>query len=553
MVSRRALRRLAAGFLAASSLMLGRCVAAQGTEAPPATAPADSSALESLENEDAWLETEDDPGLFVPGAGHRAPAQRPVWAGQFLWARGGAQLSTSVVAARGRADLLVAREPGEQHLADDRYAGFSVRPTPWLVVGAGDLSPRVGGGLLLGPRRAGASRAPLRAGSVRDPISLDPVGTSSPARAATAFRGLWLGAERGALEAGVLASSTERNARPSGAAWLPVTGVRHRTAEELARRGRLREQILAIAVAWNGAYGGFGTQESRPRIWALAAVARTDPRRATPLSTSQAALEAAEISTGQSAFEFGLALESRSRLEGTIAFDGRGRTRSRVALESSGAGVRADAAFETEASGFLPLRAFPERRARTRVAVRLFDARPSRARAWAIEGHMVDRARFEPPRVWLAVRLEPRRQLSVELRRDSSPKRTVLAARVSTDKQKRAGCAGSVELRLDPRGLLRETWRVVAFVEPPAALRIECEATLSSGRGSTALLDPDLPGGGVTRWSGGVARTRLEIRRRPGLGHLEWLWPWLRLLRTTSATGAVTEARMGLNWAIGPP
>ncbi|MGH7724384.1 MAG: hypothetical protein ACREOU_03055 [Candidatus Eiseniibacteriota bacterium] len=511
---------------------LAGALALAPADSADSTAPPDSGAaetLEALELEEAWFESGEEPDEIAT-----APARGFASAGRLLWARGGAQLVTRWSASRVRLDALVAREPGEPRAVDDIAWALALAPRPWLTVSIGRVLPMVGAGLLLGPRRAGTSRTPSFAGRSTPSIAPGEPPLTSPARAATGFRGLWAFATRGAWRLGMLVADTPRDARASGLAWLPTASTRHRDAEESSRRGRLTEQLTAFAIAREG-------------VWALVAISYTGPRRVQPLSTSQAAETAAPVHDGGGACELGFAIDGTPRASGALAFDSGGRARTRLALEARTSEVIADLAAETEASGFTPLRALPERRAHLRAVARLRGHR----RPWSVEAHLAERSSFDPARVWLALRLGPVRNVDLALRRDSAPKRTVVAvsaaSAVSSANRTRARITlrGGVELRFDPKGLLRETWRIAGIARAPGSLLVEAEARMGSGRGSTATAEPDLPGGGFTRWSGGSARTRLEIRRTGRLA------PWLAALRTVSATGTANELRMGLDWVAG--
>ena len=292
------------------------------TIGPAEAADVDSSAFEAWRLEDA-LDLAEDEAAFVPGPSREDGGDAPtVLRGDLVVADDGARrLRAVLVRPRMRGELLLAREAGETRAVDDAYAVLRYDAAPWLRLGLGWFEPRAGAGLVLGPRRTGAV-APAFAPPAPGPW-LGGALAATPARAAAGHRGLAVEVERGGFRLAALAAATPREARPSGAAWWPVLGVRHRRPDEEERRGRLAERMLAFAL--EGV-----TRDGRARTWFVALATRTDPRRAPHDGTSAAAESTAAILRGGPAGEAGTrwrSADNATAVEGALALDAGGRAR----------------------------------------------------------------------------------------------------------------------------------------------------------------------------------------------------------------------------------
>ena len=513
---------------------------------------ADSSAALDQTREDALEAEGGEVGLFVDEIAPRAPSEserlrsseserlrsseseRLRSTGRLRWTGSAYALGGALAMRRLTLEGLLAREPAEPRLVDDRYARLAWRPREGLEVMLGRVAPDVGAGLVLGPPSPG-TRAPARLSSARlaHALGTAPLPWATPARAAAGFEGAWLVASRGSTGVGTLLAWTRRDARRVGEAWLPLSGVRHRGAREDSARGALGERVLALAVTHGPA-------------WLVVAHARSDPRRVPPPGATAAEQRAAVVTRGGAALEAGAALaRPGARLEAAIALDARGRARSAWFYELAPPRTRTQAAlmFESEASGFVPLRARPERRPHAHVGLEV-RGRLSNERgglAWRVEAHAVERRAFEPARLWTTLRLVARSGAWLELRRDAEPVRTLVAFRAAAA-QGRLTIAG--ELRYDRRGLARETWRVRLQGRLPLGWFAACEARLGSSRSGLGWLDAEIPGGAWVQAGTAAERTRIELTR-PGRVRPELAW-----LRTRSEAGTRSEARLGLEWAV---
>jgi hypothetical protein len=524
--------------VSARGIVLAGMAAACVMGGPARAADVDSSAFETWRLEDA-LDLAEDEAAFVPGpAREDGGGAATLLRGDLVVADDGARrLRAALVRPRVRGELLLAREAGETRAVDDAYAALRFDPAAGLRFGLGWLEPRVGAGLVLGPRRTGAaapSFAPPAAGTW-----LGAGLATTPARAAAGHRGLAVEIDRGAFRLAALAAATPREARPSGAAWWPVLGVRHRRPDEEARRGRLEERLLALAV--EGA-----TRDGRARAWLLGLATRTDPRRAPHDGTSAAAESAAAILHGGPAGETGArwrSADGATTLEGALALDAGGRARTRALFSTRSGGVRAGVLVETEARGFVPPRALPERRPRAHAALRLEGG------AVALEAHAVERGPLERARPWIALELTPAARLRLAARHDGEPRATRWALRVDGGTA-RAG----VEARFDRAGLARRTAWVGLVAPLRAGLELVVDARLAGGRSGAAWIDDDVSGGRLVLPGRAAGRTRIELRRNTLGGSVRaGLAPRLAWTRTTSPDGQADEVRFQLAWVSGVP
>ncbi len=435
-----------------SAWWLAAALAVTGAPADSLAPPAEDP-FPTLVREDAELDAAAD-GEFVAEEERAttAPTGAPPlnaapWSrGRVAWVGGARALAAAAGWRRARAEILLAREDGEPRAIDDAYASLALAPAARTLVRAGWFEPAVGAGLVLGPRRVtpeavGSAISPGRAATATGPWCAAPL-SAVPARAATGMRGVALEHARGPWRVGALAAHTPREARASGAALRPLLGVRHRNAVEEARRGALDERTYALAASFAPARS---PGEAAVRAWAIALIARTDPRRAPYEGSTAAAESAAGIVRGGESFELGAAwARGGEALLVAAAFDARGRARARLTASTLAAGARrtrAGLVLETEARGFVPPRALPERRPRAHAGVLL--ERAGR-RAWSVEAHLVDRGPFAESRAWLVARLEAAPGLRLELRHDARPRRTLAALR-----------AGAGALTAGRRGALR--------------------------------------------------------------------------------------------------
>ncbi len=536
MVSARGLAALLA-LLVLGDARAGRAQAGDPADSTAALDPAREDALEDAEGETGLVL--DDPGAALERG--EAPAPGPSARGRWRAAGGAQALALSLHSARGRMALtaLLAREPRERRTVDDLALRLAWRPSSAFSLALGRVLPDVGAGLVLGPALVG-TRAPGSA--ARGPaIAQAPLPTASPARAAGGFEGAWLETRRGDWRLGVLVADTRRDARRVGEAWLPVAGVRHRTAREDSARDALGERALAAAL-------------SRGPWWLVVAGARSDPRRVPPPGASAAEQRAARIVTGAGGLEVGARVggaewNAGARLEAALALDARGKTRSTFTGEFAPRGARSTRAallLETESAGFTPLRARPERRPHAHVGVLArgpIDGADD-PWTWRLEAHAIERRPYEAARLWSALRATAPGGGWIELRRDAGPVRALLAFRTPAWGG-RLTVAG--ELRFDRRGLARELWRVRAAGRLPGGLLASGEARLGSGRSAFGWLDPDVPGGAWVATGAASERVRLDVGR-PGR-----VTPSLAWISTRSAAGTRSEARLGLEWSVGDP
>lgn len=473
-----------------------------------------------------------------------APAGFTPWSrGRIAWIGGARSLTAAAGARRIRAEILLAREDGEARGIDDAYGALAFAATPRTLVRAGWFEPHVGAGLIIGPRRVtpeavGSVLSPGRARAASGPWFAAPL-SAAPARAVTGQRGVAIEHGHGAWRLGALAAATPREARVSGAALRPLLGVRHRNAAEEERRGALTEHTLALAVAF--------APPGQPalRAWAVALVARTDPRRAPYEGNAAAAESAATIGRGGGAFELGATwARGGDALLVAAAFDAKGRARTRVTASTTvralpgGARMRSGFILETEARGFIPPRALPERRPRAHAGV-LFER--SGAHAWALEAHATDRGPFADPRAWLVARVEPVPGLRLDLRHDVRPWRTLLAVRTTT-----GPLAAGAEARFDPAGLARRSGWIAVQGRLGVGVLGRLETRLGGGRSAPVYLDSDRPGGMLVRPGRAAARTRVELARP---GRVEPRLAWTQL---ATAEGRSSEVRLAVHWFVGP-
>ena len=516
----------------------------------PSPDPTDvAGPTEAWRTEDA-IEEGDDEAAFVDvpsSAATAAPAsadgRRTVRARLRLDGAGGRTLHTALAAGRGRAEFLLARESGESRPIDDAFAAVAFVPAGGWLARAGWFEPRVGAGLVMGPRRVLASVASAPDDAPRAwfaaPLS------SVPARAASGLRGLAVERGAGAWRLGAVAAWTPREARASGIALRPMLGTRHRDAGEEARRARLGERTLALAAR-------FAPPGARWRAWGLGLISRTDPRRAPYDGSSAAAESAAVIGTGGPAGELGAAWVAADRvasLEAALGWDAGGRTRVRIAATartgSAGgtARTRAGLVVEGEARGFVPPRALPERRPHAHAGLVL---ERHGARPWRLEAHAVEREPGTPARLSLALAVDPGGALRLAARHEGSPRRSHLSARLVAGASPDGRAEAGVETRFDAAGLARRTGWVAATTRLPGGVRLAVEARLGGGRSGAAWLDDDVSGGRLVRPGRAAARTRIALSR-PGI-----LAPQASWARTTIADGHSDELRLALQWLAGP-
>jgi len=508
--------------------LLVLAAAAHAEDAP------DSSAVEETRIEDALEEDAPDPGLLSPNDGEPGVTadRRGVFVthGQLRITPGAHALAVSFVLPKVALDARLARERGEPRMLDDRAFALVWRPGPLWRLAVGRVLPSAGRGLVLGSPRTTTARPSLGPG---EPFGLAALPAVSPARAAGGVRGAWLAGALGAWRVAALASATRRDARESDGAWLPVASARHRNVDEEARRARIGERAFALALA-------------RGPAWLVVAHARTDPRRATPESSSQASEAAAAVVTGGPGLEFGFHATPRpkSRAQAAFALDAHGRTRFAGALETAQQSPRAALVFETEARGFTPLLARPDKRPHAHVGVLARGPMGARKVVLAFEAHAIERRDHDAPRLWAALRLE-RAGAWLELRRDAEPMRTLVAIQVSGGRRAHYSIGGT--WRFDRTGLAREAWQARASANLRGRWILQGDVRLSGGRSAAAALDSEVPGGLVVRTTGGWGRLRLDLSRRGRVApHVIWL-------RTQTVTGAFDEARFVLEWITGPP
>ena len=463
----------------------------------------DSSAVQDVEREETAVE-EGETGLALEDDDARA-------AGRFVIAGGAYALRTALAWRRVGLDALLAREPGEWRAIDDAHVRLSYTSRAFNVI-AGRVQVERGAGLALGAPRVGNAAPSLPAREAVGALS------STPARAASGFTGVWI--ER--PHAGFLLARTRRDARPVGDALLPLAGVRHRDARGDSARGALTEDAAALALSAGPA-------------WLVLAHARSSPYRVPPSGATAAEQRAATIVDASSVLEIG----GRARpapgavLEGALAFDAQGRARSSTALEIRAPRTRTVLAFESEATGFVPLRARPEHRPHAHASVLV------RTGAARFEAHAVERRAYETPRMWATFRTALARGAWAELRRDADPVRTIVALAVPLER----GVLLASEWRFDRHGLARETWRARAFGRLPRGFVGGVELRFSGARTSVAWLDAEVPGGAWAGAGTGTERARLEVGRP---GRVE---PRLSWVRTRTASGTRSEARLAVTWS----
>ena len=487
--------------------------------------PADSSATLDQAREDALEDTEGETGLVVEDTPGPASRGRLRVAGD-AWALG---FAITAPARRLAIEAMLAREPGERRLVDDRAARLTWRPARGLALAIGRVSPDAGAGLLLGP----PSATTRSAGRVARSPTVDDAAlpNQAPARAASGYDGGWLTARALGLRLGVLASATRRDARRVGEAWLPAAGVRHRTAREDSTRGALAEQAFALTLAHGPA-------------WIVLAHARSDPRRVPPPNATAAEQRAARVVRSARGLEVGTLLAPRdAHLSVAFALDARGRARTEIAGEFAprGSSTRAAVVFESEAGEYTPLRARPERRPHAHVGVVVRGPLAAGRGTWRFEGHVIERRAFTPARLWAGLRVASPRGGWLELRRDAAPVRTLIALQ-SRALAGRLLVAG--ELRWDRRGLARESWRARIMGALPFGLTAAGEARLGAGRAGAGWLDTEVPGGAWTQAGAASERARIDLAR-PGP-----LTPRVAWIRTRSAAGTRSEVRFGLEWTF---
>jgi hypothetical protein len=268
--------------------------------------------------------------------------------------------------------------------------------------------------------------------------------------------------------------------------------------------------------------------------WLVLAHARAAPYRVPPSGATAAEQRASRIVAGSTVLEVGTRLSSG--FETALALDVHGRTRTSVALELSAPRTRTVLTFESEATGFVPLRARPEHRPHAHAGVLL------RTGDWRFEAHAVERRAFEPARLWMTARLNLRRGAAVEVRRDADPVRTVVAFQVTP----RRGATLASEWRFDRLGLARETWRARAFGRLPAGLAAGAELRFAGARTTVAWLDAEVPGGAWAGAGAATERARIEVGRP---GRVE---PRVSWVRTRTGSGTRSEARLAVTWSTEP-
>ena len=477
---------------------------------PARAQDADSSAAQATEREDAAL-AEGETGLVLDDAS----------GGGSLRIAGDAFALAGSLALRAFAvDYLLAHEPGEQRALDDRHVRLAYRRRGWTLA-LGRVQADAGAGLVLGAPRAG----PRPPGGIARPLGLAGW-TSTPARAASGFMGAWLERRTGIWKAGILLAHTRRDARAVGEALLPLAGVRHRDARGDSARGALVEDAAALALTAGPA-------------WLVVAHARATPFRVPPAGATAAEQRAARVVERTGGLEAGFAFRPAPDAHGeaALALDARGRARTAFALELLPPRTRTRAAltFESEASGFVPLRARPEHRPHAHVGVL------ARAHVWRLEAHAVERRAYEPARLWAALRLSGARGAWAEVRRDADPIRTIIALALPVAR----GVVLSPEWRFDRRGLARETWRARAEGRLPRGLVGRIELRLSGARTSVSWLDSEVPGGAWAGSGTAAERSRVELAR-PGP-----VAPSVSWVRTRTAAGTRSEARLAVTWSTG--
>jgi hypothetical protein len=527
-----------------SAWLLALMLAGGGPDPAAADPPPDATG-EEWRAEDA-LEDGEDEGAFLEAAappegseGGPRPARGRV---RLRFDSAGGRAFQASVGARGLGgEVLLAREAGEPRAVDDAYAALAFTPAAGTRVRAGWFEPRVGAGLILGPRAAGAtgSPAPRPAPAAWFGAALSGV----PARAASGLRGIAVERAAGALRLGALAAWTPREARPSGGAWRPVLGTRHRDGDEEARRGALAERTLAVAA-------GIAPAGGRWRAWGLALATRTDPRRAPYEGSGAAAESAAAVGTGGPAGEVGAAwraAEDTGSLEAALAWDAGGRLRLHLAATArAGPGrhaARAGLVVESEARGFVPPRALPERRPHARAGLAV--ERPGTL-PLSLEAHAIERGPGHPLRLTLAVGLGPRRGVRLSARHEGAPRRSIVAVRLAGGRSAGGRREAGFEARFDAAGLSRRTGWAAAGTALPGGLRLDVEARLAGGRSGATWIEDGVSGRRLVRPGPAAARTRFRLGR-PGR-----LAPTLAWARTTRAEGHSDEVRLGVHWVAGP-
>ena len=203
-----------------------------------------------------------------------------------------------------------------------------------------------------------------------------------------------------------------------------------------------------------------------------------------------------------------------------------------------GARTRVGLVLETEARGFVPPRALPERRPRAHAGILVERAGP---RAWSVEAHATDRGPFTDSRAWLVARVEPAPVVRLDLRHDVRPRRTLLAVRTTA-----GALAGGAEARFDPAGLARRSGWIAVRGALGAGVVGRLEARLGGGRSAPVYLDSDRPGGSLIRPGRAAARTRVELARP---GRLEPRLAWTQI---ATAEGRSGELRLAVHWTVGP-
>ena len=479
---------------------------------PAAAQDADSSAAQTTEREDTALE-EGETGLVMEDAVARGGGSLRI-AGDAFALSGALELRALSL------EYLLAREPGEPRTVDDAYARLAYRRGGWTLA-LGRVQAEAGAGLVLGAPRAG----PRTPGGITRPPGLAGL-TSTPARAASGFTGAWLERRAGLLRAGLLLARTRRDARLVGEALLPLAGVRHRDARGDSARGALSEDAAALAFSAGPA-------------WLVLAHAQASPFRVPPAGATAAEQRAARIVERTSALEAGFSFRPAPAAEGeaALALDAHGRARTAFTLELSPprTRTRAELTFESEASGFVPLRARHEHRPHSHAGLLV------RGPAWRLEGHAVERRAFEPARLWAAFRLSGPRGAWAELRRDADPVRTIVALALPVAR----GVVLAPEWRWDRQGLARETWRARAEGRLPRGLVGRVELRLAGARTSVSWLDAEVPGGAWAGSGTAAERSRLELAR-PGA-----VAPSVSWVRTRTASGTRSEVRLAVTWSTG--
>ena len=128
-----------------------------------------------------------------------------------------------------------------------------------------------------------------------------------------------------------------------------------------------------------------------------------------------------------------------------------------------------------------------------------------------------------------------------EVRRDADPMRTIVALALPVGR----GVVLASEWRFDQRGLARETWRARAEGRLPRGMVGRVELRLSGARTSVSWLDAEVPGGAWAGSGTAAERSRIELAR-PGA-----VAPSVSWVRTRTASGTRSEARLAVTWSTG--